>query len=119
MHFPEHHGALCWSTTSLMTQGGDLLTINNADMVRSRNRIRTKAEDDSDDEYTGPPVTSIANLTQKQCRIVLYHQLFRFLNDIGRRGVRVVLPSCCVTLIQQSYSDPQEPASADESVFES
>ena len=116
---PQYVGMPCWAMTTLMSPGGELLTITDEDMIRSRGSIRTKTEDDSDEEYSGPPVTIIANLTKKQSRRVLYHKLFRFLYNIGRRGVRIVLPSCCVTVIQQAYIDPSESASAEESIFES
>jgi len=101
-----------------MAPGGYLLTITHEDLKRSKNRVRTKIETDGPDEYSGPPVQSPSNLNAKQSRLVLYHKLFRYLYGEGRRGVRVILPSCCVTVIQQNFSDNQYPASAEESTFE-
>merc|ERR1719397_2361185 len=86
-------------------------------MFRSQNRITTKLPIDGPDEYTGPPVTISQKLTNKQKRLILYHKLFRYLYGVGQQGVRVVLPTCCVLRIQNTYRDSNNPADIEENFF--
>ena len=100
----------CWALTDLMEKGGALLTGTRRDMNRSRNRVRTKLPTDGPGQYSGPPNTVFSECSMRQKRLVLYHKLYRFLYGIGRTGVRVVLPACCILRIQITYTDPEVPA---------
>ena len=108
----------CWSVTELMAAGGALLLGNEKDMFRSRNRLKTKLPTDGPGQYTGPSITEFQICTNHQKRLVLYHKLYRFLYGVGRKGVRVVLPSCCIMRIQNTWPDPAAPATIDESFIE-
>ena len=108
----------CWALTDLMAEGGALLIGLDEDMNRSRNRLKTKVSTDGPGEYSGPPVTNFSDCSMKQKRLVLYHKLYRFLYGIGRTGVRIALPACCILRIQLTYSDPKIPATIDEGFVE-
>ena len=86
-------------------------------MFRSQNRLKTKLPTDGPLQYSGPPVTVSELCTNKQKRLVLYHKLFRFLYGYGQHGVRVVLPTCCVLRIQNTYRDANNPADIEENFF--
>ena len=107
----------CWAVTELMAQGGELLTGLPKDVIRSANRVKTKLPQDKKYEYTGESVTDFVNCSNRQKRLVLYHKLFYFLYGVGRKGVRIVLLSCCVSRIQYEFPDPAEPANIEESCF--
>ena len=108
----------CWAVTKLFEHDGELLSGHRKDMRRSANRVRTKLQHDKNGEYTGHSITDFANCSNPQKRLVLYHKLFHFLYGIGRKGVRIVLPSCCVLRIQNEFSDPAEPATIEESFIQ-
>ena len=104
----------CWANTNIFAHGGTMLVGNANDMRRSRNRIRQKRPTDGPGEYTGDPVATWNLCNPKQKRLVCYHKLFQFLYGIGRRGVRIVLPSCCVLRIQTEHADVNYPADLEE-----
>ena len=52
----------------------------------------------------------------RQKRLVLYHKVFRLLYKIGKKGVRVRLPSCVVRRIKRRWKHHIVP---DEGVVES
>ena len=114
---PKYADKECWALTDLLNDNGELLTITDRDMIRSQNRLRTKLPSDERLQYSGPPVTVTDNCTNRQKRLVLYHKLFRFLYGVGQHGVRVVLPSCCVLRIQNTYKDANNPADIEENFF--
>ena len=41
-----------------------------------------------------------------------------FLYGVGRTGIRIPLPSCCVLRIQNEYRDQDNPATAEEGIIE-
>ena len=106
------------AVTTLMAKGGKLLTGYRKDMVRSANRVKTKLPHDKNGEYTRDSITDSENCSSRQKRLVLYHKLYHFLYGIGRKSVRIVLPSCCVLRIQTEFPDPVEPAFIEESFIE-
>jgi len=75
-------------------------------MSRSKNRVKTKLPSDGPSEYNGPPVKTFDECNSIQKRLVIYHKLYQWLYGLGRKGVRIPLPSCCVLRIQCAYSDP-------------
>ena len=113
-----YNGALCWASTDLMKEGGKLLTGSRKDMIRSCWRVKSKLSTDGVGEFNGPPVEEFEDCSNVQKRLICYHKLFRFLYGIGRVGVRVPLPSCCVLRIQNQYPDPIHPATIDEAFIE-
>ena len=102
----------------MMATGGDLLTGNNDDMLRSIGRIKGKLPTDGPDEYSGPSPTLFNDCTNKQKGLGCYYKVFRFLYGVGHSGVRIALPACCVLRIQNAYADPEEPATFEEGFIE-
>ena len=117
-NFPKYLNYECWATTDLMEENGALLTGIDSDMRRSKNRLKTKLPGDGPGKYSGHSVAPFAECSMAQKMLVLYHKLFRFLYRYGRKGVRIALPACCVLRIQNSYSDPIEAATMEESFIE-
>ena len=114
----SYDGASCWACTNLMKEDGKLLTGTRVDMIRSSSRIRSKLPSDGIGEYSGASIETFEECTNKQKRLVCYHKLYRFLYGVGRYGVRVALPSCCVLRIQNQFPDPEDPADIDEGFIE-
>ena len=95
-----------------------IITGTKEEMERSRNRVKSKLSTDGLGEFNGPPIETFENCSNAQKRLVCYYKLYRFLYGIGRLGVRVALPSCCVLRIQNQYPDEVEPAMIDEGFVE-
>jgi len=119
----QHQGVGCWANTDLFvicgeqklngdiaTEDGDYLRGYNEDLERSRSRIRNL----NSNPPTYPETWNDCNDRQK--RLVLYHKVFRLLYKIGKRGVRVRLPSCIVGRIKRRW---KYNIVADEGVVES
>ena len=117
-NYPEYQNYECWAATDMMEEDGPLQSGLDDDMLHSKDRLKTKLSIDGPGQYSGPSVTTFAECSMVQKRLVLYHKLFRFLYGFGRRGVRVALPACCVLRIQNAYSDPAEPATIEEIFIE-
>ena len=110
--------ASCWAVTELMASGGRLVTGNNTDMKRSAKRVRIQLQTDAKGEYSGDAVSTFEDCNNRQKRLVLYHKLYFFLYGVGRTGIRIPLPSCCVLRIQNEYRDQDNPATAEEGIIE-
>ena len=63
---PDYVDIPCWSLTELMHTDGKLLFVDEEDMRRSSNRVRTKLQIDGPGEFTGPQVKSFNACNSKQ-----------------------------------------------------
>ena len=91
----------CWSLNEVYDlETGNMLVGNEEDMKRSARRILGE---------NGKPVKLWKNTNCVQKRIICYHKCFNFLYGVGKRGIRVKLPSCLVALIKIKHpGGPEE-----------
>ena len=87
----------CWSLNEIYDfKTGCMLIGDNEDMKRSAKRIL--GENDK-------PVKLWSSTNNVQKRIICYHKCFYFLYGVGKRGIRVKLPSCLAVLIKMKYPE--------------
>merc|ERR1711964_216502 len=86
----------CWASHNLYNfEDGENLFGTPEDMKRSASRIL--------DPQTKKPVKEWRNCNNIQKKLVIYHKTFHHLHGVGKRGIRVVLPSCLVTRIKRKF----------------